>query len=72
MNIYGISQGAQRELVDKLCFGKCGKINVGAIKFCDAWFMPCSEDKCEYEEKTLNVETVVDGKNLIMRKLKTS
>ena len=68
--IYGILLFQKNE-VKKLCFRKCGKINVGAIndEIIGPMF-PCIEDKCSYEEKVSDIIGIVNGEKFRVRKLK--
>lgn len=49
--LFGLSEGAQGELVSQLCFDKCGKILVGGIEFMGGIFFPCAEVSCPFVEK---------------------
>ena len=68
-----VSQSMQEKEVTEYCFGKCGKIIVGAVDMGElgAW-MPCRTAECPYLDK----ESVIDGfsidddKIIAMRKLK--
>jgi hypothetical protein len=69
---YGVSPIIQKELVDKYCFGSCGKIIVGAVDGGDyiGYVFPCREDNCPHEEKRSEVLGDVNGESFCMRKLK--
>jgi hypothetical protein len=69
--LYLLSVGAQKDLIEKHCFVDCGKILVGAIKFCGGYFIPCKEKDCAHEEDSLDVAHVLPtGENCWVRKLK--
>jgi len=70
--VYAVSLGAQKELIDKLCFDKCGKICVGGLDIMGGAFLPCDEKKCKYKEKELKLKgKLEDGDEIIVRKLKS-
>ena len=71
---YLISFGAQKDLIEKYCFGKCGKICLGAVRFEGGEFGYCCEDNCPFCKKSINMGVCsVDGLNekfeIIVRKL---
>ena len=70
-NVYCISFGAQKKLIDKYCFGSCGKIYIGEINIMGGMFLPCGEKTCQHTEKELDLKTeLTTGENVIIRKLK--
>ena len=60
----------QQKLIDKYCFGICGKILVGGLidDIAGAMF-PCRQKKCLYEEKRLKYGKV-NGEICYIRKLR--
>jgi hypothetical protein len=68
--IYAVSARAQELLVEKHCFGDCGKILVGAIVHNMIGKMyTCREDICPHIDRELDFFEL-DGEKLILRKLK--
>jgi len=72
--IYGVNPfyPSQKLIIDKRCFGTCGKILIGAIDLGEdlgACF-PCRQDVCPYEDKRTPVlGTLSDGEEFCVRKL---
>jgi len=68
--IYAISHRVQCILVEKHCFGDCGKILVGAIVDPQlGQLYVCREDICPHQERELDF-CEFEGERLILRKLK--
>ncbi len=70
--LYLMSCGAQKKLIDKYCFKKCGKILVGGIDLMGGHFVCCRESHCPYQEKLLDmgeVEVFSKKEHIIVRKL---
>ena len=73
MKLYLVSPLANKEETDKYCFKECGKIIVGGIDFMDALWLPCREDNCLHEEKSMSfgkAEILGEEEEIIVRKLK--
>jgi len=72
--MYLVSPNAQKELVDKHCFGDCGKIRCAGIILYDADFSPCLEEVCPYMEKEISLgdckEIAGEEYDVYVRKLK--
>ena len=70
--IYGVSILIQKEIIDRLCFGSCGKILMAGIDGGESIgpLCPCKEDDCQYEEARTPVLGQVDGHDFCVRKLK--
>jgi hypothetical protein len=71
--IYGVVLNAQEELINELCFKKCGKILIGGLQDVDNSLscLPCNIEKCLYEENTMEYGTANNGEYmLILRKIK--
>ncbi len=61
----------QEESIKEFCFGKCGKIVFGCIRFAGIETMfPCKEEKCEYEEIRVRLGKLNTGEIMYLRKLK--
>ncbi len=71
--LYLMSVGAQLDLIDKYCFD-CGSIIVGQVNFSGGEFACCRNEKCEHEEKNLDMGeaemSTGDIEHIVIRKLK--
>ena len=63
--IYAINAALQSELVNKHCFGDCGKISVGGLDVNNTACVPCVEKDCPYEKENIRWNDEV-----VLRKLK--
>jgi len=65
----------QKDLVDKYCFGDCGKAVIGGLMCPVAGpLVPCKQEVCPYEEATVVAgEFVHEGEiySVTLRKLRT-
>ncbi len=69
--IYGVSPFAQKELVDRHCFGDCGKIQcAGADCGESGGFFLCRQTQCPHEDKCSPVFGDIEGEDFKVRKLK--
>ena len=60
----------QDKLIDKHCFGDCGKIIMGGIVDSLTWYLPCKQEECPHEEKRMKRRKLNTGEMLWLRKLK--
>ena len=71
--LYLISLDTQSEEINKYCFGKCGKILIGAVDLCGLNMVPCRTKKCPFLEKQMEAEPIafdeIVYKNVYLRKL---
>ena len=51
--IYAINAELQKDLIDKHCFGDCGKIRVGGLNINNTDCVPCTEKDCPYEDDSV-------------------
>lgn len=72
--IYGVNPfiQSQQPIIDRRCFGSCGKILCGAVDLGDGLgaCFPCRQEICPYEDKRTPVlGTLSDGEEFCVRKL---
>ena len=62
----------QRELIDKHCYGDCGKAIIGAMYDPEIGeLVPCRHEKCPHLDAEMPEPFgTINGEDLIMRKLK--
>ncbi len=63
--LYAVNAELQKDLVNKHCFGDCGKIRVGGLNINGVECVPCMEKECPYEKENIRWNDEV-----ILRKLK--
>ena len=63
--IYAINSELQKDLVDKHCFGHCGKIQTGGLNINGTACVPCMEIDCPHEEENIRWNDEV-----VLRRLK--
>ena len=74
--IYGIlaEESKQKEIIDRVCFGSCGKVIVGAMDGGGIGFLwPCrteSKDCPAFDREMEMPFGDIDGEPIILRKLK--
>jgi len=72
--IFGVCPrvSTQEKMMDKHCFGDCGKIIIGWMVDAEMGLSlcPCKEEICPHEEKRLEYGTINTGEMIWVRKLK--
>lgn len=70
--IYGVSPFIQKDLVDKHCFGDCGKIQCAGADGCESIgpVFLCLHADCPHEEKCSPVMGDINGEEFKVRKLR--
>ena len=72
MIIFAVSPIIQKELVDTLCFGSCGKILCGGIDCGIAGpCFPCNQEVCPHEKGRMEIGDV-NGKKIFIRALQNT
>jgi len=69
-NCYFVSLGAQKDIIERYCFGKCKKICLGCLIIEGGQFLPCGEKDCPIMQEELDLKQIVRGENVVVRKLK--
>lgn len=62
--IYAVNAELQKDLVNKHCFGDCGKIRVGGLDINNTACVPCMKKDCPHEKESIRWNDEV-----ILRKL---
>lgn len=76
--IYGVVLEFQKDEIEALCFGKCGKILFGGMDLpMPSWgvgagvsLLPCREEHCPYQDGDALAVGDVDGEEVYVRKLR--
>lgn len=59
-----------KDLIEKYCFRKCGKVLVGGLNLDGLPCFPCKEEQCPHVDKEMNYGKSADGKAVYLRKLR--